>query len=361
MCLALALPGCASLGYYWQAGMGHLGLMRQRVGVDAMLTSDRTDPAVRRDLEQAVAIRDYAAGALQLPVGGSYRHWVEVAGDAVTWNVFAAEPLSLQALRWCFPVAGCVAYRGYFDRANAEGFADRLAAKGYDVYVGGATAYSTLGWFDDPLLSTFFGYGEVQLAALLFHELAHRVVYVKGDTAFNESFASAVELLGVEQWLRDSGRVDELARYMQWRQDFDAFIAWLLQQRQALDALYRSGLDEASLRSAKQRFFEALWTESYPGFRAARGNRGDFDRWSRGDWNNARLLSVASYNDHVPALRHSFEQQGCDWPAFYGAARALARLPRDARQAELARLREARPAPCAQGAAVATSAGAEAG
>jgi len=346
LCATAALAGCETLGYYWQAGAGHLALMRQRVEVDGLLASAQTEPDVRRALERAVSIRDYAGGVLQLPVEGSYRHWVAVAGDAVSWNVFAAEPLALKAVQWCFPVAGCVAYRGYFERARAQAYADQLAAKGYDVYVGGVSAYSTLGWFDDPLLSTFVRYDDVRLAGLLFHELAHRVAYVKGDTTFNESFATAVEVLGVEQWLRDGGRDDERARYAQWRQDYDAFIAWLLLERQALDRLYRSGLDEARMRAAKQAFFEALWAQSYPSFRAARGGAAYFDRWAEGVWNNARLLSIASYHDRVDAFRHQFQQLGCDWPAFYDAARSLAGLPADDRGAALDRLQAARPEAC---------------
>lgn len=339
----LGLPGCESASYYWQAGTGHLGLMRKRVAIDDLLASDSLDPERRRQLQQAVAIRQYAGRELDLPVGGSYQHWVEIPGDAVTWNVFAAQPLSMELLTWCFPVAGCVSYRGYFEEARARAFADAQAGKGYDVYVGGASAYSTLGWFDDPLLSTFIRFGDVRLASLLFHELAHQVVYVKGDTTFNESFASAVEALGVEQWLLDSGRADELAAYYRRRDDFEVFSGWLLEQREQLRAIYQADLSDAQKQRAKAARFRAMKEEDYPRFRERQGNRGTFDGWMQGAQNNARLLSLASYNDWVGAFTQLFRQQDCDWSAFYARVEELAGLTAERRREALAALQSSTP------------------
>jgi predicted aminopeptidase len=332
--IALLLPACESAHFYWQASTGHLNLMRQRQPVAGLLQGDSLSEQQRAQLLQAVAIREYAADTLYLPVNDNYQHVVSLDSNYVTWNVFAAESLSMAALQWCFPVAGCVSYRGYFKEQAARDYAEKLQQQGYDIYVAGVTAYSTLGWFKDPLLSTFLRYRDTRLAALLFHELAHQVVYVKGDTTFNESFASAVEELAVAQWLHDTGREDQLAAWEGHNRWVETFTQWLLLHRGKLQQIYDSAGSEAEKRGQKLAAIESMQA-SYGAFRRANGGDGGFDAWMRQPLNNASLLSIGSYNDWVGAFKQLFRQQGCRWPDFYRAAERLAALQPDQRMRTL--------------------------
>ena len=256
--LGLLLTACAGPGYYLQAIGGHLELMQQRQDVADILSAGQADPALRGQLELATELRQFAFRELGLPDNGSYTQFVRTGRDAVTWNVVATPELSLDARRWCFLVAGCVPYRGYFRREAAEEFARRLAGDGYDVDIAPATAYSTLGWFEDPLLDTMLSYRDEQLAAVLFHELAHQSVYVRGDTAFNESYASFVEETGVTLWLRASGRADRLPEWQGRRQAAAQFDSLLLQTRSRLAELFDSPTPEADKRRAKSALFDQL-------------------------------------------------------------------------------------------------------
>ncbi len=337
--LVLVLCGCESAHYYWQASAGQLGLMNQRQPIDALLQGDSLDEQQRQQLQRAVAIREYAADRLLLPVADNYQHLVSLDSNFVTWNVFAAEALSMEALQWCFPVAGCVSYRGYFEQQDARDYAAKLQRQGYDVYVGGVTAYSTLGWFKDPLLSTFLRYSETRLAALLFHELAHQVLYIKGDTPFNESFASAVEELAVAQWLRDSGKEDQLAAWTAHNVWTETFTQWLLLHRDALQLIYDSGASGTEKLAQKQDYIAAM-QQSYGDFRQANdGDRG-FDTWMSRPLNNAGLLSIGSYNDWVAAFKQLFLQQGCNWTDFYRASERLAERKQPQRTIELQALQQ---------------------
>lgn len=332
--VVLLLCGCESAHYYWQASAGQLGLMNQRQPIDALLKGDSLDEQQRQQLQRAVAIREYAADRLLLPVADNYQHLVSLDSNFVTWNVFAAEALSMEALQWCFPVAGCVSYRGYFKQQDARDYAAKLERQGYDVYVGGVTAYSTLGWFKDPLLSTFLRYSETRLAALLFHELAHQVLYIKGDTTFNESFASAVEELAVAQWLRDSDKEDQLAAWTAHNLWAETFTGWLLLHRDELQLIYDSGASEAD-KLVQKRDTIAAMQQSYGDFRQANGGDRGFDTWMSKPLNNASLLSIGSYNDWVAAFKQLFRQQACSWQDFYRAAQLLAEREPEQRTGEL--------------------------
>ncbi len=334
---ALCLGGCESIGYYWQASSGHLSLLSRKQPLAEVIQDPALADPQRVRLQQAVAIRDYAERALALPVGDNYRHLVQLDGDYVSWNVMAAPALSLEPLQWCFPVAGCVRYRGYFEQQDAEDFAAELKRQNYDVYVGPVAAYSTLGWFDDPLYSSFLNYDEVRLAALLFHELAHRVVYVKDDTSFNESFASAVEALAVAQWLGDAGRNAELQSWLAHKRWVAVFTDWLAAQREALQQVYRTDASDSEKLAAKQAIIAAM-RQSYPDLRQQHNGNNSYDRWMQRPLNNARLLSIASYNDWVAAFKVLFVRRGCDWPAFYQAARQLGKQPLVQRQDSLQQL-----------------------
>jgi predicted aminopeptidase len=242
--IAVPLSGCESVGFYAQAIGGQLGVMRAARPLDSWLTDPETTPQLRERLETARGMREFASRELSLPENGSYTSYADLRRPYVVWNVFAAPRFSVEAKRECFPFTGCVSYRGFFSEGLARQHAERLRAQGYDVYVGGVPAYSTLGWFDDPLLSTFIRYPDVQLARLLFHELAHQVVYARGDTTFNESFAVAVEEEGVRRWLRAEGRMGELAAFRAAQARKREIAAAVAEARVRLASFYASEISE---------------------------------------------------------------------------------------------------------------------
>lgn len=329
------LPGCVAPGYYLQAAGGQLELWRLSRPIGDVRADDRSAAALREKLARIVAIREFASRKLSLPDNGSYRRYADVRRPYVVWNVFAASEFSVQPEQWCFPVAGCVGYRGYFDPAAAQGFAEELRALGRDVHITGVPAYSTLGWFDDPVLNTFLHYPETEIARLIFHELAHQVAWAGDDTEFNESFAVAVETEGIERWLAERANAAERAGFEQAQRRRGQFIALVLKYREALDLLYRSGADDPAKRRGKAQRLAELQHE----YRALRDGewRGypGYDRWFGQEINNATLASVAIYTELVPAFRELIARNGSDLPAFYAQVRRLAALPRAQRHIAL--------------------------
>lgn len=334
---ALPLAGCGTVGYYGQAVAGHFRLMSARVRVEEVIADPATPDAVRERLQVALAAREFAVTELGLPDNGSYTRYVSLDRSAVVYNVFAAPEFSLQAKTWCFPVAGCVVYRGYFDLARAEREAARYAAQGYDTWVGGAAAYSTLGRFEDPLLSTMLYRDDARLAGLLFHELAHQVVYVQDDSAFNEAFATAVEEEGVRRWLGAAGREAEFAAWQRQRERTQAFESLLAATRARLQEVYASGRPAAEMRAAKAEVFARLERE-YAALKASWDGWDGYDRWFDAPLNNARLIPSATYRGLVSAFRILLHQSNGDLAAFYAACAALAELPRAERDFEMRRL-----------------------
>lgn len=341
------LGGCSTVGYLAQSVQGHLGVMNAARPVTDWLEDTGTPDTLRERLLLSQRIRDFAVRELALPDNASYRRYAALDRPAVVWNVVAAPELSLELKTWCFPVVGCVGYRGYFERKEAARLADELRAGGLEASVYGVPAYSTLGklpfdYFADPLLSTFIHYPEGELARLIFHELAHQVAYAEGDTEFNESFATAVERLGSKRWLdneADAAAREAYARYDARRRDFKSLV---LGTRKRLEAIYASRASDADKRRAKaeamtqmraahQRLKEGPW-EGY----------GGFDAWFA-NANNASLGVQAAYNALVPAFEALFEAEGRDFHRFYAAVRRLAALPRQERRATLAALDPAPP------------------
>ena len=323
--LVLLLGGCARLGYYLQAAGGQLEIWQREVPVERLLADPVLDPKLRLQLERALRIRDFASRELGLPDNRSYRAYADLARPFVVWNVFAAPELSLQAKQWCFAFAGCVNYRGYFNEADARAEAARLTAQSYDVHVGGVPAYSTLGWFADPLLNTFIHYPEPELARLIFHELAHQQVYVQDDTVFNESFATVVEQAGVERWLAahgSAGEREQFDRLQRFRADFRRLVA---EAREDLSRLYAgTGSDEEKRRLKAEAF--ARLRKAYQAQRSDWGGFAGFDRWFAQSLGNAHLASVAIYTQRVPALTALLRQCADDLTCFYTAVRELAAL-----------------------------------
>lgn len=329
--LLVALPfvqlgGCAAPSYYTQAISGHIGLMNKREDIDAILDQASTDPELARELELAVEIRAFAITALHLPDNDSYTQFVSTGQDAVTWNVVAAAEFSLQPRQWCFMVSGCVPYRGYFKFEDAEKFAGKLADDGLDTTVSPAIAYSTLGWFDDPLLDTMFQYNDAQLAAFIFHELAHQQLYIKGDTAFNESYASFVEEAGVSLWLESSGRSGQLPDWLDLETASLQFNALLQDTRAELEALYASGQAEEQMRENKSVVFDDL-REAYRLLVDTHwGGRSYYNSLLSRELNNARLALINSYQGGACAFEELYRTAGEDIALFHQLAAEKATL-----------------------------------
>lgn len=335
---AVALAGCASWadgpGFYWQSVVGHLDVMRRARPVDALIADPATDPALRARLERAREIRAFATRELGLPANGSYTGYADLGRPFVLWNVFATPELSLRLERWCFPVAGCVAYRGYYDRDAAERFAEGLRARGLEAHVGGVPAYSTLGWFDDPLLSTFVQYPEAELARLVFHELAHQLLYVSGDTPFNESFATAVEEAGVERWIAARGDPALERAYREQSARRRDFVALLRRHKDRLAEVYAGPGDDHAKREAKRRVLQSL-VDEYGATKASWGGFAGYDRFFARPPSNPQLAAVGAYNDLLPAFRALLARESGDLERFYARVRGLAALPRAERDAQL--------------------------
>jgi predicted aminopeptidase len=306
---AALLCGCESIAFYAQAIGGQLGVMRSARPLESWLADPQTSPQLRARLETARRIREFASRELGLPDNGSYASYADLRRPYVVWNVFAAGRFSVEAKRECFPFTGCVSYRGFFSEDLARRHAERLRRDGYDVHIAGVPAYSTLGWFDDPLLSTFILYPDTQLARLLFHELAHQVAYARDDTAFNESFAVTVEEEGVRRWLRAEGRPGELAAFRAVQARKREFAASVAATRARLAAIYEKDISPEEKQAGKALEFARL--------RAEYGNVVPMEP------NNAFLVSVAVYTQLVPAFERLLADCGGNLPAFYARVREL--------------------------------------
>jgi predicted aminopeptidase len=331
---------CSTLGYYSQSVSGQLGVMAKRQPVDELISDPGTDPQLKQRLVTVQAIRRFASDTLALPDNRSYTLYADIGRPFVVWNVFAAPELSLELKTWCYPFAGCVAYRGYFARADAAAFAKRLREQGYDVYSGGVKAYSTLGWFDDPVLNTVMEYSEARLAGLIFHELAHAQLYVADDTAFNESFATAVELAGVDAWLAQQGDAGAAREYREFHARQAAFHELVARTRGQLVAVYASDIDDEGKRREKQRLIGEMG-ERYADLKRGWGGEGDFDAWFAADINNAQLAATSAYREYLPAFRQLLHQSDGDYARFYRAAEEIGALPAGERRRRLLALADA--------------------
>ena len=338
---ATLLASCSSLNYYAQAAQGQLSLLNDARPIDEWLADHNTAPKLKLRLATARQIRTFAVQELALPDNKSFRNYASLARPFVLWNVVATPELSLKPLQWCFPVAGCVSYKGYYSKDDATAFARELRAEGNDVQIGGVPAYSTLGWFNDPLISTFIYYPDAELARLLFHELSHQVVYVQGDSQFNESFASAVEEAGVERWLNGFGNPAMRETYLKFSARKQEFLKLLLACRHELEAAYASKIGAAEKRAAKARLFQKL-KDDYQLLKTSWGGFAGYDRFFAEPLSNAHLASIATYNDYIPAFRALLAREKT-MPRFYAAAKALADLDKSERQRRLKALAPAAP------------------
>ena len=333
-----ALGGCSTLDFYWQGARGEYEILHAAEPLDAAI-GHTDDARLRQRLAEAKEIRAFASAKLDLPDNDSYRRYSDLGRSFVLWNIFATPELSLKPVEWCYPVAGCVNYRGFFNEADARAQATALRAAGDDVYVGGVPAYSTLGWFDDPILSTFVRYPETEFARLIFHELAHQLLYVQGDTVFNESFASTVEVVGVDRWIAaqppetQARLAAEQQRSERLRSEFRRLVR---KAREELAAVYASDLSADQKRERKSVILASLRAD-YVSAKAGEPGLAGFERWfaAEGGPNNASLAAIALYTDRVPQFQALLAEEQGDLPRFYARVKALAALPKPERDASL--------------------------
>lgn len=330
-----AFQGCSNVAYYAQSVNGHLNIVSAGQSVDRLIVDPTPASELKEQLKLARDIRSFASDRLSLPDNKSYRNYVDTGREYATWSVFAAQELSLDVRNWCFPVVGCVPYRGYFSREAATKFAQGVKGEGLDVYVGGVPAYSTLGLFDDPLLNTMFRHGDTYLAGVVFHELSHQRIYVANDTRFNEAFAVSVERAGTEAWLRKRGKVSDIRNYDRSRRHNEDFLALVAQSREDLKDIYSRNISDAEKRRLKEAAIERL-RDRYRQMKAQRWNGYDgYDLWFSEPINNAKLATVAVYNDLVPAFRRLLRLCSHDFTQYYQAVERIAELDKEQRVSAL--------------------------
>ncbi|WP_082568846.1 aminopeptidase [Rhizobacter sp. Root1221] len=339
--LFAGVSGCGGLGYYGQSIHGHFSLLNSARPVPDWLADPETPTPLRERLALTETVRDFAVQELKLPDNASYRRYADLKRPAAVWNVVAAPELDLTLKTWCFPIVGCVGYRGYFDRPTAEAEAASLRAEGFEAGVYPVPAYSTLGripgaYFSDPLLSTFIRYPEGDLARLIFHELAHQVAYAPGDTVFNESFATAVERIGVRRWLAAHASDQVRTEYERLEARREDFRALTLKTRRALEGIFRGPGSDADKRAAKAAAMDAMRAE-YATLKAGPWDGfAGYDPWFERA-NNAALGVLGAYYEQVPQFEALFRAQGEDFHRFYAEVKRIAALPRAKRHATLAR------------------------
>ena len=327
----VALGGCSTLGYYGQAINGELKILGERQPIKAVVGNTATSAGVRRKLELVLAARSYASAELGLPQGESYRSYVALDRAYPVWVVYAAPAFSLAPVDWCFPFAGCVPYRGYFHEQAADVFAAGLAKRGDDVFVTGAPAYSTLGWFADPVYSSMLPWSDAELAGTIFHEMAHQKLYVKNDSAFNESFADTVEDIGIERFFATHDP-KALTAWRNERQAERAAGVFVEETRTRLAAVYASHMSDAEKRSEKAAVFRWL-TERYREVGTRFGIRYSSEWLAK--LNNASLAAMNTYDRWIPAFRHLLQCEDGNLPDFYRAAARISALPAKTREARL--------------------------
>ena len=322
----IALHGCADLSYYLHSINGHLSILNQTRDINAMLADENTDEALAIRLKLVGQIRQFAVQQLHLPESDSYTIYADLKRSYALKNLFAAPEFSTQPHRWCYPVVGCAGYRGYFDESRLNRYTEALKQQGFDVYVAHVSAYSTLGWFDDPVLNTFINWPEYRLAGMIFHELTHQQLYIDGDTHFNESFAVAVQQAGINRWLNANGKTEQAERYQQLLRNRQQVIELINQTRTELQQLYDQDSSDTDKRLAKQEIVQQLknrYARLSSGFDVKEG----FERWFNGPINNAKLASVSTYYALVPAFLKLLEKHDHDFQAFFSHVEKIADLP----------------------------------
>jgi len=334
----ISINSCSSVHYYAQAIGGHTKLLLQREAVEKAISNGDIDTETANKLRLTQSIRAFANSS-GLTTGDAYTTYVKTGEPYVVWNVFAAPEFSLSLKQFCFPVVGCTSYKGYFRKSAAEQAAAKLSSEGLDVFVGGVAAYSTLGWFSDPILDSFLFRSDAQLAALIFHELAHRQLYAKGDSQFNESFATAIERHLLQKWLVEERRLPELAAFEAAIKRQQQMLQLVTEIKKELDLVYSQDIALETRRKAKQDLFNAL-RERYQVMQEDWQGNEDYRGWVMSELNNAKLGTLTTYNNWVVSFNALLTVENGDIPAFIASVKRLSRLDRDQRDRRLAALAE---------------------
>ena len=323
--IASWLYGCTNLPYYTQAVDGQMEILRKAQPINTIVADPNTDKTLKQALSKVILLRKFASSTLKLPDNESYMDYADLKRPYVVWNVYATPEFSTKLKEWCFVGAGCVKYRGFFSKEEADYFAEELRNKGYDVHVGGIRAYSTLGWFDDPVLNTFIGFSEIQLARLIFHELAHQIVYVQDDTEFNESFATLVEQEGTRRWLASNATLVQQDKFDAGQRRELIFTKLVLKYRERLKRLFSSSTSDSEKRTSKLNIFSEL-QEEFSQLKATDKELSSYDQWFELQMNNALLATVSTYTRLVPEFRSLLFRQGGDMELFYSAVQDISKL-----------------------------------
>ena len=323
--MVLQITGCADLSYYLHSVKGQLSIMQQTREIDEVLQDESTQSKLREQLTLVSRIRQFAFTKLDLPESDSYTEYADLGRPYVLKNLFASAEFSIVLQRWCYPIAGCAGYRGYFDEERLQGFKAKLEQQGKDVYVANIPAYSTLGWFDDPVLNTFIYWPEYRLAGLIFHELAHQRLYIDGDTSFNESFATAVQQTAVEKWLEESNQFAKLAAYKLNQKNRRMVFQLIESGRQQLNLLYESKLTDSLKRTKKYQLLQKLKND-YRQLSAKFTVKDGFSNWFNGQLNNAKLASVSTYHSSTGAFRNMLKYYQGDYSEFYRQVEKISRM-----------------------------------
>ncbi len=338
----LCLSACSSIGYYYDAVNGHLTVLSEQESIREILQQPDLASSLRVKLELATQAREFASAELFLPDNDSYRYYSDIKRPYVVWNVIATQHYSITARQWCFLIVGCVSYRGYFNKADAQAYADTLVTQGYDVNVSGAQAYSTLGWLDDPLLSTMIKHNEARLVGLIFHELAHQQVYIDDDSSFNEAFATSVEIEGVRRWFKRQTTSDVVQteklyqQYLIARQHEIEFKQMLKSTQLKLETLFKSTVfkNSSNREVLKQQVFAQLQID-YRILKKSWQDYAGYDAWMKRDLNNAHLALVATYHDKVPAFLAVLKSVDSDIKKYYELVAIIGELPEKKRNQRL--------------------------
>ncbi|NOY66404.1 MAG: aminopeptidase [Gammaproteobacteria bacterium] len=320
--LALILSACSSLSYYGQAIRGQFELLGKRVPITSVLAGDKLDKNIRQKLLTVQEARDFSISNLGMPDNDSYCDYADLKRRYVMWNVFVTPAFSFTPMEWCYPIVGCIAYRSYFSRVDAQKLANEMEASGYDVYLSAIPAYSTLGWFSDPVTSTMMHWQDYDLVGTLFHELAHQMFYIKNDTVFNESLAKAIEQEGLRRWMEYKGKGERYQAYLLDDRREDLLVKIVLKARKKLEVLYSQGDSKKISLSSKLEIFRLLRKDYYQ-LRKQWGGYDGYDQWILSGMNNAKIQSIATYYDYVPAFNQLLKKQGGDLSLFYKQIKKL--------------------------------------
>ena len=329
LCILLLISGCTSISYYAQSIRGQFEVINKSQTIDNVVNNPDTDHELRDQLNTVLNIRSFSIEELGLPDNKSYLSYSDLKRDYVVWNIFATKEFSLEPIQSCFILVGCLDYRGFFSKEDAEAYAAKLAAQGMETYLGGVSAYSTLGWFNDPVLNTMLKWSEARLAAVIFHELTHQLFYIKGDTEFNESLADAIGIIGVRAWFKYSGQQDKLAAYEDYLEREDTFVQLVLKYKTLLEELYNKDISPDLMRQQKANIYQRMrkeysemskhWQHDYYG------------NWIKYRLNNASMASVVSYRKYLSAFLELYKLGNEDIHQFYENVRTLLRCPQDQR------------------------------